>query len=214
MLASVMDPKVALAEARSALKTVTDRTTALVRSLHELHLSIPGSEWTVREAAVHLLTGAALFADIAAGMPSPVTNLTREALAVENAQRIADIPEAEPETLAGLVSDAVKRFLDITSGRHGDEVVVWHAGLRISVAHLVCISLGEQVLHGHDMAAAAGSPWPIHPNHARLVLNGYAPIHTGDFRLEPPHWNEPDGTDSADPAARLLVGSGRRHLLA
>lgn len=204
-----MEPTIVLAEARSALETVAGQTASLIRSIPDLARSIPGSEWTVREAAVHLLTGTALSADIAAGMPSPVTSLAREAHARENTQRIADIPEANPETLARLAGDAVARFLEMTAGRQGHEEVLWHGGLRISLAHLVCVSLGEQVLHGHDMAVAVGSPWPIEQEHAQLVLHGYAPIHTGDFRLEPPNRNPPDGTNTADPVALLLVGSGR-----
>lgn len=174
-----MDPAMILREARSALESVAGRTQDLVRSLTDLRVPIPGSEWSVREAGVHLVTGAALFADIATGIPSPVRSVAEGAMARENAQRIADIPEGDPEKLARLIEDAVRRFLDVTAGGRGDEEVVYHCGTRIGLAQLVCISLGEQILHGYDIAIGTGCPWPIDPDQALLVLSGYAPI----FRL-------------------------------
>ena len=173
-----------LAEARSALDLVAGRTATLLGSLPDLDVPMPGSEWTIRQAAVHLITGAALAADIATGMPSPVAGLDRETLATENEHRIADIPEADPGTLARLLGEAVQRLVEVTAGRSGEESVLWHGGRRITLAHLVCISLGEQVLHGNDMAAAAGRAWSVEPGHARLVAAGYAAVDEEEFRLE------------------------------
>ncbi len=158
-----------LAEARTALDLMAGRMADLLRSLPDLDVPIPGSEWTVRQAGVHLITGAALAGDIATGMPSPVPGLDPGTLATENAQRIADIPESNPETLAGLLGEAVQRLLEVTAGRSGHEMVLWHRGRRIELAHLMCISLGEVVLHGHDMATAGGRTWTVEPDHARLV---------------------------------------------
>jgi len=173
-----------LAEARTALDVTTGRMAALLRSLPDLDVPIPASEWNARQAGVHLITGAALAGDIATGMPSPVPGLDPETLATENAQRIADIPESNPETLAGLLGEAVRRLLEVTAGRSGREMVLWHGGRRIELTHLMCISLGELMLHGHDMATAAGRTWTIEPDHARLVAAGYAAVDEGEFRLE------------------------------
>ena len=182
---TLMEPtnRILLAEARTALHVMAGRTADLLRSLADLDVAIPGSEWTARQAGVHLITGAALAGDIATGMPSPVPGLDPGTLATENAQRIADIPESDPRTLAGLLGDAVRRLLEVTTGRSGRETVLWHGGRRIEVTHLLCISLGELVLHGHDMATAGGLPWTIEPDHARLVLAGYAAVDEGEFLL-------------------------------
>ncbi|MGH8990938.1 MAG: hypothetical protein ACRDYV_19940 [Acidimicrobiia bacterium] len=66
-----MDPThpTLLAAARTALELTAGRTADLLRSLGDLDVPIPGSEWTVRQAGVHLITGTALAADIATGMP-------------------------------------------------------------------------------------------------------------------------------------------------
>lgn len=201
-----MEPSSVLVRARSALEHEGGRTAALVRSQFDLDVPIPGSAWSVREAAVHLVTGTALAADIAAGMPSPVASLDPPALAAENAQRIADIPGGDPEVLAGLLGAETARLLAVTAGRGDDDEVLWHGGRRLGLGDLVCLSLGEQILHAHDMAGALGVRWPIRQDHARLVLHGYGRVDDGEFRLAPliTRPREP-----ADPVAALLAGSGR-----
>ena len=173
-----------LAEARRALQRAAGRVADLLRSLPDLDIDIPRSDWTVREAGAHLLTGTTLCADIAAGLRSPVSGLAPDTLAAENAARIADIPESDPVTLARLLEDAVDRVLHVTAHRRGDEIVVWHGGRRIPLAHLVALCVGEQLLHGLDIAAATGRAWTIEPCHVRLVVSAYAAIDEGEFRLE------------------------------
>ena len=234
-----MDPTTVLAQARLALEEATRRTANLVRSLPALTVPIPGSEWAVREAAAHLVNSAGLHRDIAEGTPSPVDSLDREVVAAVNADRLADIPEDDPEKMAGLLTEAVAGFLESTAWRSGHEGVVFHGGLPVDLAALTCISLGEQVLHGYDMAVAARAPWPIDAHDAELVLYGYrtylggvvdpkaAGTITATYGIEFPGGgsftasliggryhveavaSEIDCTISADPAAFLLVASGR-----
>ncbi len=162
-----------LAQARSALEATARQTADLVRSLPDLHKPIPGSAWTVREAAIHLVNLAGIYADIADGMPSPIQSMTREALGHQNAHRMGDIPETDPVKVAGLLTEAVAGLLEATACRSGDQAVVFHAGVSLDLAGLMCISLGEHLLHGYDIARAVGSPWPVDPLHARLVLSAY-----------------------------------------
>lgn len=173
-----------LAEARRALQRAASRVADLLCSLPDLDIHIPRSDWSVREAGAHLLTGTTLCADIATGMQSPVSGVARDTLAAENAARIADIPESDPATLASLLEDAVDRVLHVTADRRGDEIVVWHGGRRIPLAHLVALCVGEYLLHGLDIAAATRRPWTLEPAHVRLVVNAYAAIDEGEFRLE------------------------------
>jgi hypothetical protein len=172
-----MYPTTVLAQARSALETTARKTADLVRSLPDLNPPIPGSEWTVRDAAVHLVSLAGIYTDIAEGMPSPIESMTREALGHQNARRMGDIPESDPEKVAGLLTEAVAGLLEATACRSGDQEVVFHAGVSLDLASLMCISLGEHILHGYDIARAVGSPWPIDPGHALLVLSGYGPCY-------------------------------------
>jgi Mycothiol maleylpyruvate isomerase N-terminal domain/SCP-2 sterol transfer family len=172
-----MDPTTVLSQARSALEVTARRTAQLIRSLPDLDRRIPGSEWTVREAAVHLVNHAGLHTEIAEGLASPIASVTKEALAAENSARIADIPEAGGEKVASLLTDAVAGLLEATVNRSGHQPVQFHAGLSLDLAALACISLGEQILHGYDIATALGAPWPIEPAHADLAIHGYGPYY-------------------------------------
>jgi len=170
-----MDPTTVLMQARSSFAEIGARAADLVQALPDLNVPMPGSEWNVRETAVHLVAYAGFCCDVATGMPSPLESFAREVEARDNAQRIADIPEADPEKVAGLITDGVERLLGVTAGRPGDQPVTYHGGFQIDLATLASFYLGEVVLHGYDMAAAVGVPWPIDPVHAHLVLQGYAP---------------------------------------
>lgn len=168
-----MSEATVLAQARSALEVTARRTADLLRSLPDLHAPIPGSEWTMREAAVHLVSHAGISMDIAAGMPSPIGSMTKEELGEQNARRLGDIPQSDPEKVAGLLTEAVAGLLEATACRSADQAVVFHAGVTMDLAGLMCISLGEHLLHGYDMARAAGAPWPVDPRHALLVHSAY-----------------------------------------
>jgi hypothetical protein len=174
-----MDPTSILEFGRSAIAAVGADVAALLRSADRSDIPIPGAEWTIREAAVHLVNFSAVNADVAAGMPSTRLSVEKEDVAEDNLRRIADVPETDPDKLAGLVLDGVDRFLEATAGRSGDVEVIWHCGLKLGLAELAGVELAELVLHGYDMAVAVGYPWPIDPLHALIVLNGYGPA----FRL-------------------------------
>jgi hypothetical protein len=174
-----MDPTSILEASRSAIAAVGADVAALLRSAGNPDIQIPGAEWTVREAAIHLVNFSAVNADVATGMPSPRLSLKKAHVAADNLRRIADVPETDPDKLARLVLDGVDRFLEATAGRSGDVEVTWHCGLKLALAELAGVELAELVLHGYDMATAVGYPWPIDPLHALVVLNGYGPA----FRL-------------------------------
>ncbi|MGH9036679.1 MAG: maleylpyruvate isomerase N-terminal domain-containing protein [Acidimicrobiia bacterium] len=160
--------------ARAGLTDVAQRLTTLVASLPEATTPILPGTWTVREAAVHLAIGADLYAELAAAMPVPVlaTYTSVEEWNAESAALVADIPETDPHKLAVIMGDAAGRFLDVTGKRPADQPAVLF-GLDFDVTRLVCVMLGEWALHGYDIAAAAGHPWPIDPGHAQLALYGY-----------------------------------------
>jgi hypothetical protein len=155
------------------MEATARQTADLLRSRPDLQAPIPGSEWTVREAAVHLVSLAGIYIDIADGMPSPIDGMTKEALRDQNARRLGDLPESDPDKVAGLLTEAVAGLLEATACRSGDQAVVFHGGVSLDLAGLMCISLGEHLLHGYDIARAVGSPWPIDALDALLVLSGY-----------------------------------------
>src|SRR4051812_25852571 len=128
-----MDPTSILEAGRSAIAAVAADVAALLRSAGSSDILIPGAEWTVREATVHLVNFGAVNADVAAGMSSPRLSVEKAHVAADNLRRIADVPETEPDKLAQLVLDGIDRFLEATAGRSGDVEITWHCGLKLSL---------------------------------------------------------------------------------
>jgi uncharacterized protein (TIGR03083 family) len=167
-----------LTQARSALESTARRTVDLVRSLPDLDVPLPPpSVWTVREAAIHMVTYNDVYVEIAKGTPSPLALQARAPLAIENDRRIAEVSETDPGRVADLLAQGTARLLEATAGRSGDETVIFHENNAMDLAGMVCICLGEQLLHGYDIATAVEFPWPIDPVHAQLVLYGYGPLY-------------------------------------
>lgn len=78
-------------------------------------LPIPGSAWTVREAAVHLALVGFRYAGMVHGEPNQYLSLAREECARRNDEINADIPESEPGKLAALMHEGTDRLLVATA---------------------------------------------------------------------------------------------------
>jgi hypothetical protein len=172
-----MEPTEILNAARPAVAEMSQKVASMMRALPDPSVPVAGSDWTVRDTAVHLVHGARVYTELATGAPSPFPDLKKDTVAAICAEFIADIPERDPAKLAALVGDAYDGFLDVAAGCRGDQKVNYHGGLRYHLAGLACVLLGELVIHGYDMASALKEPWPIDPVHAQLVLYGYAPLY-------------------------------------
>lgn len=228
-----------LALTRRSLMSATERMADLLVGAPDTSLLAQRSEWSLREVAAHLITGAPMFVDMANGVPGPFVTFERGYVRALCEQRIADLPEADPMKLSRLLLDGVEAFLDTTVDRPGDDPVAFQAGLSHTLFGLVAIYLGEVLLHGYDIAAALGRPWPIDPGDASLVLAAYTPLFAAQVNPErtkgltaaigielrgagamtarftdgvfgvEPAGGPVDATLSADPVAFLMVGSGR-----
>jgi hypothetical protein len=84
----------------AALSVVSARTADLLQSLPHTAVAIPGSSWTVREAAVHLAMVGFRYAGMVYGEPTQYPSLAPEICARLNDQLNADIPESNPHKLA------------------------------------------------------------------------------------------------------------------
>lgn len=181
-----------LDRARLALAHVGDQVDALLRSLPGTEARVPHSTWTVRDAAAHLAVDVRTNAEALSGADQhfdlPVQASTPERLARLNARAVQDVRATRPEALATLVAESVDAFLAATDGRSGTERVAtpWYGeGTSLDLDAMVCVVLGEVVVHGYDMAQAAARSWPIDPGHASLVLCGVAdmlPLYLGPAR--------------------------------
>jgi uncharacterized protein (TIGR03083 family) len=183
-----------LATVREALTVMAERYARLVEAVADTGLPIPGSEWSVREAAVHTAGGGHLHAAMATGDASPVPErLDKEYLDARMRSLIADNPETDPKKLADQIRDGYGAFLEATAALRGDQPTAHRRGVKPDVAGLASLVLGEPVLHGYDVAAAVGAPWPIDPGHAALVLDSYRAFYLAP-QLSPPKALRPEAT--------------------
>ncbi len=97
------------ARALRALRAIGPPTAALIRQIPNPDQPIPNSEWTVRDAAAHLIVGQRVDTALLAGEASPVTSL--DELPALNAQTLAQVPERDPATLADQFEAARAAFL-------------------------------------------------------------------------------------------------------
>jgi hypothetical protein len=164
-----------LHEVRTALAVVSARTTGLVGSLPDTAVPIPGSAWTVREVAVHLAMVGFRYAGMAHGEPNQYPSLHPEECARLNDEVNADIPESHPGRLASLMHEGTECLLAATAPCDDTQNVLFHGGHVMAIPHLVGTALAEHLVHGFDLAAAVGRPWPIDPHHAALGLFGWSP---------------------------------------
>ena len=104
-----------LSKVRTALSVVSARTAGLVESLPDTAVPIPGSAWTVREAAVHLAMVGFRYAGMAYGEPNQYPSLAPEECARRNDQLNADIPEFDPGKLAALMHEGTECLLAATA---------------------------------------------------------------------------------------------------
>lgn len=190
-----MDATEILHQARTAVEVLADRLADVLRALPTTTAMV-STEWTVRDAAAHLVSSTALYAELAAGAASPIAELTPAAMSAFNARRLADIADTEPGALAKAVTVAVDHFLDATGGRPGDTPIRWHGGIRLELAQLGGTLVGEYLLHGYDVAVPAEAAWPISREHVALAsqpVRALLPVivdpatsrgHTAAYRLD------------------------------
>ena len=169
-----MEPTEILAAAREGLTDMSERCARLVEDLADTSIPIPGSEWTVREAAVHLAWGPPRIAGIATGQfDLSAAQFDKEIYAARMRSMLADNPETDPKKLAEQVREGYGVLLEVIATVPADQPIAYYAGLRPNVADLASQNLGEPLLHGYDIATAVGVPWPIDPEYAAVAVGSY-----------------------------------------
>jgi uncharacterized protein (TIGR03083 family) len=162
----------------SAVRAAVDRFSAVANGITDAATPVPGSEWTVGELLAHVAWGAETYLSYIDGGAPPAGDLSDMAggsLRATNAARLREEPERDPRVLSARAATAMGRFLDLASERDLDELVQWHdrdEPLRASLA----VGLGEILLHGYDLAAAAKAPWPLTRHDATLIIRNLAPV--------------------------------------
>lgn len=165
-----------------------------------------------------------------------------EELAAWNATGLARDPERDPVVLADRLEEQAGEFVGLLRAKAGDDPVSWYAGLTLPAASLGAIMLAELLVHGDDLARAAGRRWRIPADDARTIFAGVSTVlphyvddaaadltarigialrggprvtlafSDGELSVEE-HAAPFDCRISADPVAFLLVSYGRRSMV-
>lgn len=158
--------------ARGALEQAAARVAGLLRSVPDPEVAALG-EWNVAQLATHLSHAFAVVPSLARReRKSPLRAL--DELAGLTTRFVADDPERDLGVLADRIERGAKEFLAATAAGSADDPCPWLVeGTTLPVAVLTCHLLNEAVVHGYDIAKAAGRPWPIDRTSAALIFQGF-----------------------------------------
>jgi uncharacterized protein (TIGR03083 family) len=199
--------------------------------------------WTVGEAAAHLVADLHVYTDVVRGRGPepgrPGAETAAELNTAENRRQLATYPERDLGRLATELAEGVPAYLAAAAAAPSDQRAGTPIGIGMTPATVTAILLGEQLIHGLDLARGGGVPWPVTAADARLVIPGMMellPSYLDRDRTRDLHVRyelrfgdglryqlaieegtavvsvpaaRPDCVITADPAAFLLVGYGR-----
>ncbi|MGH8573451.1 MAG: maleylpyruvate isomerase N-terminal domain-containing protein, partial [Gammaproteobacteria bacterium] len=126
-----------------------------------------GSEWTVGEAAAHLVFGAKDYSEHAKGVEQ-CYSIDPADRAGSHRRYLAAMAERDSHQLGAELQLGIGAFLDATEGRAAKDLLPWHQRSQ-PCGTMTCLLIGEQLLHGYDIAQALGAEWPIEAEPARLA---------------------------------------------
>lgn len=99
---------------------------------------------------------------------------TPSGTAAWNASRLLADRQRDLEALAERIESRGGEFLDVPPST---DDVEWLGGTRLAPTTVACHLLAELLLHGQDIACAAGERWPIKSQHAAIaIVGGGVPI--------------------------------------
>ena len=169
-----------------ALDLTADRFGTLVSAAPDPTVRVAHSaEWTVRDVAAHLVTVAARFAHGPQGHGTWVP--TPDELGGLNRSQIAALTGTTTD-VGELAARLRQRLAELKAQIQGYGAQVptfrFHGGEMVRADVALGILLGELVVHGYDVARTLRQPWPIHPGHAALIVEGCNPILPGWVKPE------------------------------
>jgi hypothetical protein len=209
------DVRRADAQARAALGEAVSRTTQLWRGIEDPSALVPGLTWSAVETAAHVVSD---MREYTAALTSHVNGqrAVREipdgspvrARTLVNGRHLIDIAEREPRRLADMLEEAAAHYLAaaaaVEAADHGS--IVTADGLVLEPAVMTCLLLGEQLVHGLDIARAVDRPWTIGRDDALLVIRAVLSI--------APKYLRPSRTKDLSISFELRMRAGYRYRLA
>lgn len=165
-------PQAEIGAVRNALATAGAQLTRLLRLGPDPGLPAIGA-WSVGEAAAHAAASAGYFLKVARGDREPEG---LDEVAANNALFLASDPERDPLTLAERHLAGEQALLAYVDGLGTDPMVEVFCGVVAPLSTLLAVELTEVLVHGDDIARAAGLPWVIEREHAAVAAGGLLPL--------------------------------------
>ncbi len=173
-----------LAAQETALAGAAHRNAQLLRSGLDPDAPVPGLSWTAAETAAHLVADLREHAALASGAhgqslatsePDDGRNAAQRGAAANQAQLDA-FSERDLSVLADLLEDAAAGLFAAVAHLPDEKPIITANGVAMTPSTLMSICLGEQLVHGLDLARVAGRPWPIDRSDALRVIPGIMAI--------------------------------------
>ncbi len=178
-------------QGQDALRKEVRRVTALLRSIRDPEPHAVG-QWSLGEVAMHLSQAWIAVPGLARRDLSRVHEVVPSLVGGAGDSLIRDMwdladttvlgvksdPERDPAVLADRIEAQAQEYFSECMGADPDAPRPWLVqGATVRQSTLTYHLLSETVMHGYDIAHAAGRKWRIEPTHAAMVLGRFnAPI--------------------------------------
>lgn len=190
-----------------ALELGAQRAADLLRSIPDVNVRIPNSEWTISEAAAHIITSVRTYGSWATGAASPEQlGLSQKQINTEiarvNDARIATIDRSDGKILGDQLLEVVTNFVRDAAPLSGDRPFEWYDQIPMDMQSMTCIELAEVLVHTWDIAKATGKPWPIDAKDAEQMMLGALAL--------TPHYVNKETTKGVKASFDIRVRGGAR----
>jgi hypothetical protein len=179
--------KIEWQQGQDALRDEVARVTTLLRSVHDSGPHAVG-QWNLGEVAMHLSQAWTTVPGLAKRDLSGIHEVVPSVAGVAGDSLIRDMwdladttvlgvnsdPERDPAVLADRIEARAQEYFGECAGADPDVRRAWLVqGATVRLSTLTYHLLNETVMHGYDIAHAAGRPWRIEPAHAAMVLGRF-----------------------------------------
>jgi hypothetical protein len=175
----VDDVRRADAHTRAALADAVTRSARLWRSIADSAAPVPGLTWTAGQTAAHVVGDMREYTDALTrhangdrtALNIPEGSPARARTAV-NDRHLIDVSERDLGRLADMLEETAASYLAAAAATDASEraEILTADGLVLEPAVMTSLLLGEQLVHGLDIARAAHRPWRIGRDDALLVI--------------------------------------------
>lgn len=200
---------------RAALAEAVGRSAELWRRIDNPSASVPGLAWSVSQTAAHVIGDMGEYTEalsnyvngrrVASEVADEPPWRARRAV---NAHHLTVVPERDPRRLADMLEQTAVGYLAAAAMVDTDDAaaIATADGLVLEPAFMTCLLLGEQLVHGLDIARAAHQPWSIRREDALLVLPAVLAL--------APKYLRPDRSRGLHVSFELRLRGGPRYRMA